>query len=97
MKTRSEQDLVSAVTDETPREFSLRCMHAEGRSVTTIEACDDIIDYFNPEGLGAYVQFFTHGKTKVFRQGERDKALTKEAKELKERADGKVAFFEGRT
>ena len=96
MKQKMVLDLYTAMTDETPKELELRAMRAQRDGLSAIEACAELIDFYNPQGLGPHADFFTMGKIRIYKEG------TKEATEAKEEKENKAvtidgSFFEGRT
>lgn len=89
-------DYVTAVQDETPQMFELRVFKAQRDGQTSVEASQDIIDYYNPEGLGG-ADYFGFRNIRVYKAGTKDAVEAKEKLQSQERLHGLPYRFEGLT
>jgi hypothetical protein len=94
--TKTVIDYSAAVKDETPQLFELRIFKAQRDGLSSVEANPDVIDFYNPDGLGGS-EYFIFRNIRVYKEGVKTSVEAQEKLQSQERLHGLPYRFEGLT
>jgi hypothetical protein len=95
--TKTVIDFQAAVPEETAQQFELRVFKAQRHGFNYVEANKDILDEYNPEGLGS-ATYFDYKGMRVYAAGTKLATEEFEKQQNHQRIHGEKGWhFEGQT